>query len=167
VAQCAGLAERAAEPLRESLDLFRKHADPNGQAQALIALGRLASQQQRAGEAPLLLHEGLTLAQAVSDPTTVATGLVETAALLADRARAREWKQAARLLGAAAAILQAGDGRASPHESARFDQQQDIVQSALGDTAFPTARAAGRALTLEQAVAEALQAMQALARAWQ
>jgi tetratricopeptide (TPR) repeat protein len=159
-ALCAGQPERAAGPLRESLLLFRKHGNRKGEAQALIALGRLAREQQRPRDAPPFLREGLALALAVTDPAAVATALDETASLLGDQNMAREWHQAARLLGAAQALRQIAAAPAPPPERARHEQQRAAVHAALGDAAFQAAWAAGQALTLEQAAAEAVQALE-------
>src|SRR5206468_3594298 len=76
VALSVGQPERAAEPLRESLDLFRKYGNRKGEAQALIALGRLACEQRRPAEALPLLRDGLALAPSSGDRDTVMTGLV-------------------------------------------------------------------------------------------
>jgi tetratricopeptide (TPR) repeat protein len=158
-ALCAGQPERAAGPLQEGLDLFRKYGNRKGEAQALIALGRLAREQQRPKVAPPLLREGLALALAVADRAVVATALVETAALLGDQTPAMAWEQAARLLGAAEAIRQTTAAPVPPPERARHDQQIAAARRALSDAAFETAWAAGRGLTLEQAAAEAMQAL--------
>src|SRR5207247_4598268 len=122
-----------------SLCLFRKYGMRKGEAQALIALGRLVREQQRPAEAPSLLREGLALAQAVTDRAAVATALVETAALLGDQNTAMTREQAARLLGAAEALRQRAASPVPPPERARHDEQLDAVSCALGVAGFHAA----------------------------
>jgi hypothetical protein len=89
----------------------------------------------------------------------VAGALEETAFLLADQDAATGWERAARLLGSAEALRHAANSPLPPPERAQLDQLQAVVRSALGDAAFRAAWAAGQSLTLEQAAAEAMQAL--------
>jgi hypothetical protein len=85
----------------------------------------------------------------------VAAALEEAAALAATLGRAQ---RAARLYGAAAALRAAKGVPLPPYLRAAHDGTVTGVRAALGD-AFAAAWAAGKALPLEQAVAEALEAI--------
>src|SRR5690606_39452866 len=62
----------------------------------------------------------------------------------------------ARLTGAAIEERQRDGVRISPTHQTQIEREMDTARQALGDTAFARELAAGRALPLEQAVAEAL-----------
>ena len=64
--------------------------------------------------------------------------------------------RAARLLGAAAALREALGAPQPPQERTDTEQAVAPARAALGEEAWAAAYAAGRALTLEQAIAEAL-----------
>jgi non-specific serine/threonine protein kinase len=77
---------------------------------------------------------------------------------LADIARARgEWERAARLFGAAEGLRQAIAAPLPPGESAPTEQARKATVAALGRHAFDVTHSEGRMLTLEQAVAYALE----------
>jgi hypothetical protein len=65
-------------------------------------------------------------------------------------------ERAARLLGAAAAAREATGALLPPVEQPDHDATVQAARVALGEAAFATAWAAGQALTLDEAVAEAL-----------
>ncbi len=74
------------------------------------------------------------------------------AAVTATRGQPR---RAARLLGAAATLREAGGTPLRPVDRADYDRTVTAARTALGDNAFAAAWAEGRALSLEQTVAEA------------
>jgi hypothetical protein len=105
------------------------------------------------GQVAGLYRESLALYRTVGDKVGVALaldGLAEVACLQGSSQRA------ARLYGAAAALRDAIGAPRPPEE--RLDYEHDVaaLRTALGDDAFTAAWAAGRALPLEQAIAEAL-----------
>ena len=65
-------------------------------------------------------------------------------------------RRATRLLGAAAAAVEATGPRVHPANQADHERSLATARRLLGDAAFDAAWAQGRSLTLEQAVAEAL-----------
>ena len=65
-------------------------------------------------------------------------------------------EQAARLLGAAATLRKAVGTLLATVDRAEYDRNLAAVRAQLGEDACPAAQAAGQALMLEQAVAEAL-----------
>ena len=100
-----------------------------------------------------LLSESLRMRRDLADRTGVAGGLESVAAVQS----AREGHgRAARLLGAAARLREDAPAPLSPAERAITDAALASVRFALGDEAFEAAWAEGRAMTLEQAVAYAL-----------
>lgn len=66
--------------------------------------------------------------------------------------------RAARLLGAAANFREAAGSWLPGPERARVDGEVAILRQALGEEAFAAAWEAGRALTLDQSIAQAFQA---------
>jgi hypothetical protein len=64
--------------------------------------------------------------------------------------------EAARLLGAAAAVRETRPSRVFAHEFALIDQDTAATRAALGEEAFAAAWAEGRAMSLEQAIADTL-----------
>jgi len=72
-------------------------------------------------------------------------------------------EKAARLWGAAERLRQSLGCRPAPASRATYERAMAAACAALGEEAFAVAWAAGRAMTLEQAVVEAL-AIDVLAR---
>ena len=83
-------------------------------------------------------------------PAARAGGLAGAARLRAD------YGKAARLFGAVEALRETHGTREHERWRAVFDAEANEVHAVLGDTAFETAWAEGRAMTLDQAVAYAL-----------
>jgi predicted ATPase len=123
---------------------------------ALILQGNLA-------RAKVLLIESMTMLQEVGASVCVAHGLEASARLMVARAAIDTsqaillLKRAARLLGAAEAHCERLAMRVLPIEHALYEQTKTDVCARLDDTAFATAWAEGRAMSLEQAIAEALE----------
>jgi DNA-binding CsgD family transcriptional regulator len=78
------------------------------------------------------------------------SGLASVAALTSEPERA------GRLLGAVDALRERSGAHVFPTEGRRSERATAEARGALGDEAFTRAYAAGRAMTLEQAVAEAI-----------
>jgi non-specific serine/threonine protein kinase len=119
----------------------------------LFDLGRLARDRGEVAEAAARFREALELARSVDDPWVTARALVR----LADIALA--WDQpvpATRLLAAAAALDEVMGGTTFPFERLLEEQTRAIARATLGDEAFAATWAAGRALGMDAAIAEAL-----------
>lgn len=117
------------------------------------ALGRVAENQGNTPGAVAFFAESLALRREQAHfPGMAASlgGLGRVAAM--DGAHER----AARLLAAADAIRKAGGVTVAPDERVDEERLLDTVRAGLGREAFAAAWAAGRALPIEQAVAEAL-----------
>jgi hypothetical protein len=68
----------------------------------------------------------------------------------------REWDRAARLWGAAAALREALGAPRAPNRRAEGERELGAARAALGESAFAASWAEGQALSLEQAIADAL-----------
>jgi predicted ATPase/transcriptional regulator with XRE-family HTH domain len=137
--------------LEESLAIQRSRADMDGIAMALSMLGRVARAEGDVAGARALLAEALKLRSQFVGPWGVAFPLAGIAELALNGHPAFT----ARLLGALEAMDALRGGLPVHYQVARA-AMTDAAQSALGDTEFAAAWAAGRALPPAQVVAEAL-----------
>ena len=138
----------------ESLSLFRTLADKHGITLSLTVLAMVSADTGEHDQARALCRDVFAIAQELNDPQTAVTCLE----LLADIACARgEMERAARLLGSARGLRdQFGayqDGRAQ----ARAEHLASESRRALPEAEFAAHWNAGQAMTLEQAIADALE----------
>jgi hypothetical protein len=99
------------------------------------------------------LAQGLALSQTLGDQASIAwclAGLGSVAAL------DEEPERAARLWGAAERLRQAIGCRPAPAARTTYECAMVAARTQFGEQAFATAWERGRALTVEQAIAEAL-----------
>jgi tetratricopeptide (TPR) repeat protein len=154
VARGEGEYWQAADLHNVSLTFYREQ----GKSEGLIAdnlrnLGHVAYGQGDIGRAAALFAESLAiLGEQTYQPPIPAclTGLAGVAG------RTGQPERAARLLGAAAALLDTLGAVWPSVDRADYDCHVAATRAELGDEAFASAWAAGRAMTLEQACAEAL-----------
>ena len=150
----AGDLERAAVYSEEALTLSRQDDDHAASlwlgVQALIVLRRGDLSQ-----AAVLAAEAVAEQQASGDVRHLAEGLEVCAIIRASQGHAA---RAARLLGAAAVYRERIGMRRRIDVPTADDIEAAVIpaRTALGETAWATAYAAGRALSLEEAIAEAL-----------
>jgi len=153
-AQLRGDYERAAVLHHEALTIFRSLGDKNfGLPWAYQSLGETALGQGRPDEAERWLHQGLAVSQVLSDQASIAwclAGLGSAAAL------DEEPERAARLWGAAERLRQAIGCRPAPAARATYERALAASRAQLGEEAFAAAWAEGNAMSLEQAIEEAL-----------
>ncbi len=142
----------AANLLHESLTLHQSVGDRRYIAISLDSQGRLARAQGDGAQAASLFKQSLTLRKKMGDKQ----GLAEALEALASVATGRPEK-AARLFGAAESLREAISAPIPPVERADFDHAFAAVRAQLGEAAFATAHAEGRAIKLEQAVKSALE----------
>jgi hypothetical protein len=71
-------------------------------------------------------------------------------------AKGRQWKRSATLFAAATARREQFEIASPSVERERQEQEESAARESLGDEAFASAQAGGRAMTIEQAVAYAL-----------
>jgi len=153
-AQLRGDYQRAAELHQESLAIFCTVGDRNfGLLWAYHSLGETALGLGRLDEAARWLTQGLALSQTLSDPASSAWCL---AGLGSAAAFDKEPERAARLWGAAERLRQAIGCRPAPAARATYERAMATARAQLGEEAFAAEWEAGAALTLEQAIVEAL-----------
>jgi non-specific serine/threonine protein kinase len=166
-----GDADAALAFLEEGLALARAMGDRSTSAMAWYVLGLVAWSRGDGGRATALVRESLALRQALGERRGVAECLEALASIQAGRrpptvedgdghpapgtARAAH-SRAVRLLGAAAALREAAGAPLWPADQPGYEGMVAATRTSLGAAAFTATWAAGRALTLEQAVAEAL-----------
>jgi predicted ATPase/DNA-binding NarL/FixJ family response regulator len=153
VAAYRGDLARAVALLEEGLAQCRAAGHQRDVGAALLRLGLAVWRQGDAARALAYLRESLGLRRALGNRLSIAECL-EAVAMVA--AGTNEPERAARLLGAAAGLRDAGGTPLPPVERPDHEASAAAARSALGEAAFAAAWAAGAALTLEQAVAEAL-----------
>jgi tetratricopeptide (TPR) repeat protein len=152
----SGDLEQAAVYSEEALIVCRQYHYHTGAATSLGVLSAIAWRRGRLSEATALAKESLVLHQAARDERHYDGGL-EACAIL-DAAQGRS-ERAARLLGAAAAARERIGMRRSMAVSTTDDiEAVAAARAALGEEAWAAAFAAGQALSLEEAIAEALDA---------
>jgi hypothetical protein len=114
----------------------------------------LALHQGEHERAEALLVESLVLSRAVEMWIQIVYGLEVMGGVKVAQGQP---ERATRLLGAGEAWLDLAKQEIGPPERGEHDGYITAARAALGDAAFDAAWAAGQALTLEQAVDEALQ----------
>ena len=150
-----GDVARAAALLEESLARYRELGDVRFIAITLTMLGFAVLQQGDSGSAAALIREGLAGHQAVGDRAFLVFGLMDLAAVLVAQGQA---VLAARLLGATTALRETLSAPLPPVSRRTHESVVVAVRTQLREADFTAAWAAGRALTLDQAVTEALAA---------
>ena len=146
--------ERAAALFEEALVLRREIGDRIGLAANLNALGMAALGRGDPEAAKSLIVESLTLGSVLGYDLLAAENLEVLAAVTGGRG---EESRAARLWGAAEALRESLDVPVPPSERALRGSYAAAARSRLGEEAWEKAQAEGRAMTLEGAVAYALQ----------
>jgi predicted ATPase/class 3 adenylate cyclase len=148
-----GDLERAASYYEEALASVRQAGDLNGLIVMLGNLGNIARRQGDLAKAKALYREALEGARQSGDPRTVA-GVVEGMAMVI--AASGDGARAARLIGACAAARDAIGAPYLPNERADLAEALPPTRASLGEEGWAAAFAAGRLLTSEQAIREAL-----------
>jgi tetratricopeptide (TPR) repeat protein len=145
--------ERAAALFAESLALFRELGDRRGIPWAILDLGWVALQQDADERAAGLFEESMVLFRELGDRHGVAYCLDGWSAVAAARGLA---ERALRLGGAAESLRAALNTPLSANERIDIEHSVAALRAQLDQATFAAAWAAGRAMTLEQAIAEAL-----------
>jgi non-specific serine/threonine protein kinase len=152
-----GDSGRAAELLEEGLELHTSMTHKLAVAEGQCYLGLSVWRQGDAARALALLQVSLATGQTLGDPQRIVECLESLATMAAgtgrDPAGAR---RATRLAGAAAALREAIGAPLPPVDRPAFETVMQQARSALGEAPFAAAWTAGRALTPDEAVAEAL-----------
>ena len=154
VARRQGDYGRASALYEEGLTHFRLLGTRGAMAGLVHNLGYVSLHQQDATRAAELFVESLSLFRHTGDRR----GLAECLAGLAAVAAVREQPaHAARLFGASEALLEVIGARLSPSNLDDYDRYLAIARTALDVLAFTEAWSAGRAMSPEQAIADALE----------
>lgn len=153
VAFCRGDLDAARRFYEESLSLFQRMGDRRGSAWVLHRLAMIAGQVEDRIAGRALEEKSLILRRELSSPQGIAECLVGFAELVGAQG---EPARGARLLGAADALCETVGYRLPTHERRAAEQAISALRVAMGEQTFEAAWLQGRALTLEQAVEEAL-----------
>jgi tetratricopeptide (TPR) repeat protein len=153
LARVQGDDERAAALYDESLALARALGNKVSVANVLHNAGHIALHQRAPARAARRFAEGLTLFREIGDRRGEAACIAGLAGVAAAQARPR---RAARLLAFSEALCQALGARLPPGDRAEMDRNRSVARAQLDAADFDAELAAGRVLSLDQAVAEAL-----------
>jgi non-specific serine/threonine protein kinase len=160
VALHQGNYQQAKALIDKSLTLRKEVGSKSGIAWSLQNLGHLAQHQGEYRQAAALFEESLTLFQELGNKIGVAEcleGLASVAAAECQPERGRQTAQrATQLFGAAEALREVASTPVPPYRRADYDRDIAAARAQLDQAAFATAWAEGRAMTMEQVVAYAL-----------
>ena len=156
LALAAGDWEQAARYSEEALAICRPGHEHTTRAQCLIVQALIAWQRRQLSRAAALAEEALVRHRAGGDERHYGDGL-EVCAII--RASQGQGERAAHLLGAAAAQRERIGMRRPMVVPTADDVEAGCApaRAALGEEAWAAAFAAGQALSLEEAIAEALE----------
>jgi len=153
IAYAEGEYARALTWLAEPLALFRELEQPAGVAEVLLELGRVAQAQGDESAAATHYVESLALCRELG------LGHVRDVAYclegLGGAAGRGPGARGARLLGAAAALRESKGIPLPPVNRGDYERHVTAARAQLDEATFAAAWAEGRALTMEQAIAEA------------
>lgn len=145
---------RAQELCEESLTIRRVLGYKGGCAHALTILGHIALAQGASERAAACYTESLTLRQETGEQEGIAAALEGLAAVSMTQGQP---VGAARLYGYAEALRTLLGAHVPPTDQPAYQRSVAALRAQLGEPAFLSAWAAGRALAREQAIAEAVQ----------
>ncbi|MEO8355458.1 MAG: tetratricopeptide repeat protein [Chloroflexota bacterium] len=149
-----GNLDQAEQFYEKSLAMCREYGLKGDWGQALYSLGMIAL---RHSDYPLARRRFMSY----FDSTWSVTGMISACDLLsglsAVAAGTNQPERAARLYGAAQALFDLTDYRIPPFDFAEFDRHVQLTRGQLGKAMFETLTTEGHAMTMEQAVAYALE----------
>lgn len=137
----------------ESLTLFRELEDTWGVTTALVSLAVVAQRQGDDARAAALLQESLALRNGLGDRPGIAECLEGLAGVAL---RQNQLERAARYLGAVEALRQLLNAQVLSAYQADHDRAVSTVRKRLGKKAFETACAAGRHMSMDSMLEDAL-----------
>ncbi len=153
IARDQGDLERAAALFEEAIAIFRQLGDKSFIAYSQLNLGTIASAMGEFGRAGTLYREALAVRKDLGDKRGIATCVMALACVAAGSAQSR---RAAVLFGAAEAMREATGASIPVYFRSEHDRQVAAASAGLGEAAFKTAWAEGRALPAAPAVEFAL-----------
>ncbi|MBC8160268.1 MAG: tetratricopeptide repeat protein, partial [Roseiflexaceae bacterium] len=149
-----GEYRQAQELYEASHAIAQELGNKPGLRQTLNGLGDVARSQHRYGEAKQHYRQSLTLSAEIQNVGAVTLGLFCVAAIAWAE---QHVERAAVLLSAASALNHSAQITHDPDDTAEFEQHLEWVRTALEFAIFDAAWRHGQALSLEQAVALALE----------
>jgi tetratricopeptide (TPR) repeat protein len=153
LAAVRGDRERGRKLLDEGLAISQRLVDRAGVAHCTTLLAALAEQAGDYESALQLYRESLAIRRELDAKQEIAEVLESIASLTLRWGRAR---CGARLVGAAAALREAIGVAISPADRDELDHDLDAARQALGHEQIDRTMEEGRAMTLEQAIDDAL-----------
>ena len=150
VARVQGDYDQAGKYYQQSEALLRATGDKGDLARFVHSLGYVALHQADYEQAQARFRESLSMFRQLGNKRGIAECLAGLAGL---RARQGQAHWGATLLGAAEALLGASGAAWWPADRVELERNRGIMQSALGEQEYAQAWTAGRAMTLEQAIA--------------
>ncbi len=145
--------QRALAYCQESLALFRDLKFQFGVAETLIEIGDVARAREDDQQAIELYRESLTLIKSMGHVPYTQENIERLAGALG---RQRQPERAVRLLAAMERYREQNGITRSPIDHPRYMQDVAAARAQLDEPTFDAAWAQGRAMTLDQAIAEAL-----------
>jgi predicted ATPase len=152
IAWAQGDDAHARVQLHEAVEGYDRCGGTADAIDPLRYLGLVACGAGDVDDATVLFGEMLTRLRQLGSRAAIAVGLADVATLAAAR---EAWPPAARLFAKAEALLTAEAVAFSLPARNHYERAHARAREALGDAAYQTAAVAGRALTLEEALAEA------------
>lgn len=146
--------EQAKQYYEKSLSVCREYGLKVDAGYNLYALGMLALHQGNYLLAKKYFHDYYIASQGPDDKRPLCDFLNGMGAVAAG---ANQPERAAKLYGAAQAISEIIDYQLSPFDRSEFDRHIQTALEQLGETRFQELQAVGRAMTMEQAIAYALE----------
>jgi predicted ATPase/DNA-binding CsgD family transcriptional regulator len=153
VARHEGDYARAARYYGECLALAREVEDNFRISYSLRNIGIVAMHQEDYDQASAAYKESLIVGRDIGDRWVAEECFVGLAGVASARG---DHEQAARLLGAADALRDALGHRFSPADQADYNHRVARTRAGLGEVRFAAAVAQGRAMPLDEAIADAL-----------
>jgi predicted ATPase/class 3 adenylate cyclase len=155
LARLAGEYERAASLDQESLSLFRELGNLGGIPWALLELGKLSRAQEDGTAAHSFYQEALKIQRDNGSENTELSRYLEAVAALA--VAQGQGDRAARLYGVAETLRTVKGTPLPLCDLDEYNGDVAVVRAALGEEAFAAAWAEGQTMSLDEAVAFALQ----------
>jgi len=154
LARLDGDYELACKAYEESLAIARKEGDKLRQAISLTNLGYIAYHAGAFEQAETIILEGLALQLEIENTRYIPQDLAILAGPLAGQGKVNK---AARLLGASVALLEKMGLVFQAADQIEIECFIASVQEQLGEAAFKSAWEKGQAMSLEQAIAMAME----------
>jgi non-specific serine/threonine protein kinase len=140
--------------LEEIIVIDRQRGSPRGLVHALTTLGDVSLHLGDIASAGACFRESLPICRELGTRLEIVVGLEGLAAVAVAQGQPQ---RAARLIGAAEALRASSSAPLPPEDRTKYDRSVAAVRTTLGEEAFAVAWTEGRALSLEDAVACAME----------